>query len=120
MNRKLHVLIADDDKAIVDAIGLYLEFEGFDVSSTYDGNTLLDLSRPFPNVIVLDIWMSGVDGLEICRKLKRDPERKHIPILIMSASRDLKQSATAAGAQGSISKPFEMQDLLDLINDLAQ
>ncbi|SEM94563.1 two-component system, OmpR family, alkaline phosphatase synthesis response regulator PhoP/two-component system, OmpR family, response regulator VicR [bacterium A37T11] len=115
MSKKLHVLVADDDRAIVDAISLYLEFEGYDVSTTYDGNSLLNLVSPFPDVIILDIWMSGVDGLQICRQLKQDPKRKQIPILIMSASRDLKPSAEAAGADGSISKPFDMQELIDHI-----
>lgn len=119
MSKPLHILIADDDKAIVDAISLFLEFDGFEVSSTYDGQILLDLAPPFPDVIVLDIWMSGVNGLDICRKLKQDPERKHIPILMISASRDLKTSAEDAGADDSLAKPFDMHDLISRIHQLS-
>ena len=64
------IMIADDDAAIVDVIELILSFEGYTVRSTLKGETLMDMNDNFPDLILLDIWMSGWDGREICKKLK--------------------------------------------------
>ncbi len=111
-------MIADDDPGIVDAIGLMLEFEGYQVSSTVNGSTVLGIKDKYPDVLVLDIWMSGQDGREICRQLKKDLSLKHIPVLMISASKDIGQSALDAGADDFLAKPFEMDDLLGKIDQL--
>lgn len=112
------VMIADDDPGIVDAIGLMLEFEGYEVSSTVNGATVLDMKDRFPDLLVLDIWMSGQDGRDICRQLKSDEITQHIPVLMISASKDIKQSALDSGANDFLAKPFEMNDLLGKIDQL--
>ena len=112
------IMIADDDPGIVDAIGLMLEFEGYEVSSTVNGATVLEMKEKYPDVLVLDIWMSGQDGREICRQLKNDDQMRHIPVLMISASKDIRQSAMDAGANDFLAKPFEMDDLLRKIDYL--
>jgi DNA-binding response OmpR family regulator len=67
---------------------------------------------------MLDIWMSGYDGRDICRQLKNDPEFSKIPILMISASRDIRQSAIDAGANDFMEKPFEMDSLLNKVEVL--
>jgi len=113
-------MIADDDPGIVDAIEMLLEFEGYEVSSTVDGSTVLDMKHDLPDLLLLDIWMSGEDGRDICKKLKQEPLTKNIPVIMISASRDIKESAMEAGADDFLAKPFEMDDLLKKIEDLTK
>lgn len=112
------IMIADDDPGIVDAIEMLLEFEGYAVTSTVDGADVLDLKDELPDLLLLDIWMSGEDGRDICKKLKQLDATKNIPVIMISASRDIKESALAAGADDFLAKPFEMNDLLDKIKRL--
>jgi CheY-like chemotaxis protein len=114
------IMIADDDPGIVDAIEMLLEFEGYEVTSTVDGSTVLDMKENLPDLLLLDIWMSGEDGRDICKKLKQEPLTKNIPVIMVSASRDIKESAMEAGADDFLAKPFEMNDLLKKIEDLTK
>ena len=111
-------MIADDDPGIVDAIELLLEFEGYQVSKTIDGSTVLDMKMELPDLLLLDIWMSGEDGRDICKKLKQEDATKDIPVIMISASKDIKESAMAAGADDFLAKPFEMNELLSKIKNL--
>lgn len=106
------ILVADDDPAIVDAVQMMLELEGYEVDTTTNGETVYKIKEQFPDLLLLDIWMSGQDGREICKYLKNEPHTKHIPIIMISASRDVIDSAKKAGADDFIAKPFEMNELL--------
>lgn len=112
------IMIADDDPGIVDAVEMLLEFEGYKVSSTIDGSTVLDMKTELPDLLLLDIWMSGEDGRDICKKLKQTELTKNIPVIMVSASRDIKESALEAGADDFLAKPFEMNELLGKIKKL--
>ncbi|RYY37111.1 MAG: response regulator transcription factor [Sphingobacteriaceae bacterium] len=112
------IMIADDDPGIVDAVEMMLAFEGYDVRSTYYGSDVLKLQENLPDLLLLDIWMSGEDGRDICKKMKEDEQKKHIPIIMISASKDIKQSAMDAGADDFLAKPFEMNDLMQKIDVL--
>ncbi len=115
---KKKILVADDDPAIVESTTLILEEFGYMVDSTVDGETIYKMERDFPDLLLLDIWMSGQDGREICKYLKGEKMTKHIPIIMISASRDIKQSATEAGADDFLAKPFNMEDLIQKIEKL--
>ena len=106
------ILVADDDPAIVDCLQIMLEDADYDVAATSSGQTI-SLAKSFhPNVILLDIWMSGQDGRNICKYLKKQADTKSIPIIMISATRDLAESAKNAGAEDFIAKPFQMDYLL--------
>lgn len=109
------ILVADDDPGILDAIEMMLEFEGYQVSSTSDGSTILDIKDNYPDLLLLDVWMSGQDGRVICKELKRRKSTKNIPVILVSASTDLKKSARESGADDFLEKPFSMTDLLNKI-----
>jgi DNA-binding response OmpR family regulator len=117
-DRHKKIMVADDDPGIVDAICLMLDFEGYEVSSTVNGATVIDMKNEYPDLLVLDIWMSGQDGRDICRQLKKDEKTSHIPVLMISASKDIRQSALDSGADDFLAKPFEMDDLLSKIDVL--
>jgi DNA-binding response OmpR family regulator len=116
--KQKRIMIADDDPGIVDAVEMLLEFEGYQVTSTVDGSTVLDMKDELPDLLLLDIWMSGEDGRDICKKLKSLSATKNIPVIMISASRDIKESALAAGADDFLAKPFEMDELLRKIEQL--
>src|SRR5689334_14301646 len=117
MNRRLlvkkkKILVADDDPAIVDAIQIMLEDAGYEAETSVDGETIYKMERDYPDLLFLDIWMSGMDGREICKYLKNQESTKDIPIVMISANRDTAKMAKEAGADDFLEKPFEMDDLL--------
>jgi DNA-binding response OmpR family regulator len=112
---KKKIMIMDDDAAIVDAITMMLEFEGYEVISTSDATNLLSSNVPLPDLLLLDIWMSGTDGRDICKHLKQSRKTKALPIVLVSASREIEKSARDSGADDFLSKPFEANDLLQKI-----
>ncbi len=109
------ILVADDDPAILEVIALILEFEGYEVNTTADGDNLRQIKKELPDVILLDIWMSGVDGRDVCADLKKNPATKDIPIIMISANKDASQIAQQCGADDFIAKPFEMDELLSKV-----
>ncbi|HEX8019158.1 MAG TPA: response regulator [Mucilaginibacter sp.] len=114
------IMIADDDPGIVDAVEMLLEFEGYEVTSTVDGTTVLEMKKNLPDLLLLDIWMSGEDGRDICKKFKESELTKDIPVIMISASRDVRESAIAAGANDFLAKPFEMDELLKKVEQFTQ
>ncbi len=109
------ILVADDDPAILDAISLVLEDEGYQVHTTPDGNKVLSLNGQLPDLILLDIWMSGVDGRDICLHLKSQAKTRDIPIILISANRDTAEISAQVGADDYVCKPFDIDDLLSKV-----
>lgn len=109
------ILVADDDPAIVESMRLILEEFGYEVESTVDGQTIYKMKKNFPDLLLLDIWMSGQDGRKICKYLKKEDMTKSIPVIMISASRDIRQSTLEAGADDFIPKPFDMHMLLEKV-----
>ena len=106
------IMVVDDDPAILDSIGLLLEFEGYLVNTTSNASGLLKMENGFPDLLLLDIWMSGIDGRDICKFLKQKATTKNIPIVLISASREIERSAMDCGANDFLAKPFDVSDLL--------
>lgn len=114
-NRTKKILVVDDDPDILDAFQLMLEDAGYEVTTTEKGEyaeNLHDANGGLPDVIILDVLLSGKDGRIICQKLKSQEDTKHIPIIMISAHPNAKQSAKAVGADNFLAKPFEMEELL--------
>jgi CheY-like chemotaxis protein len=102
------ILCVDDDPLIVQLFGDILRFHGYTVLCAGDGETALEVAaRERPAAILLDIMMSGIDGFEVCRRLKADRDLKAIPVIILTAMNDPKLSAHAfeVGAQLALQKP---------------
>lgn len=111
-----HVLIADDDLAILDATKLILEYEGYHVTTASDGDTVRKIYEELPDIILLDIWLSGADGTEIARFLKEQERTRHIPIILFSANRNIGELAQKTGVEDILVKPFDMADLLQKVH----
>lgn len=112
------VLLADDDESIIDATSMMLEYVGYHVKGTIDGAKVLAMAQSLPDVIILDVWMSGVDGRDICKLLKTGQDTSRIPIIMISASKDIKSSVMACGADDFVEKPFDIEILIASIGRL--
>ena len=108
-------MIIEDDPAILDSVSLLLELEGYQVSTVSDPSGLFTMEEGFPDLFLLDIWMSGTDGRDVCKFLKQKTSTNKIPVVLISASREIEKSAKEAGADDFISKPFETSELLEKV-----
>ena len=110
MNRK--ILVVDDDKKTVDLIRLYLEKDGYGVLAAYDGRQALELARQKrPDLIVLDLMLPEVDGVDVCRILRAESK---IPIIMLTAktTEEDKLLGLDLGADDYVTKPFSPRELL--------
>jgi CheY-like chemotaxis protein len=110
------IMLIDDDKDVLDAMSMVLEDNGYEVSSVYKTdlvyNKVLSLK---PNLIILDLVLSGRDGKEICRNFKSNELTKSIPIVLSSAHPSADKAAQEAGADGFLPKPFDSEDLIKIV-----
>lgn len=109
------ILVADDDPAICDALQFMLEDEGYNVYTTSNGNTIEKCNVEIPDLLLLDIWMSGEDGREVCKAIKINEQTTQLPVILISASPDLARSAKEAGANAFVAKPFKMDQLISVV-----
>ena len=111
------IFIADDEVDILDILKLMLKTHGYDVTATSDPTIIFSYEpSQLPDIILLDIWMSGLDGRDVCRQLKLSELTKHIPVIFISANSNIVEIAAECNAEGYIAKPFEMSHLLSTIN----
>lgn len=114
-DRQPFILVVDDDPGILDALRFLFEGEGYRVKTCEKGDyaeSLRDESGDAPDLIILDVLLSGKDGRTICRKLKDHLETRHIPVVMISAHPDAERSAREVGADAFVAKPFAIDDLL--------
>lgn len=116
-----YVMAVDDDPEVLDTLGRVLEREAFDVNlanSAAEAIVLLD--KRVPDVMILDIIMPGMDGITLCRQLRRDPRFMALPILFLTAkgSTDDIVDGLDAGADDYVIKPFELAELRARIHAL--
>lgn len=113
---KKKILIAEDDKAIIEVVKIILENEGYLILATDREEAIHEaLKKESPDLILLDIWLSGEDGGKIAKYLKEKKETKHIPIVIMSANNETEKITKDAGADDFLLKPFNIDDLLYIV-----
>jgi DNA-binding response OmpR family regulator len=110
------ILIVDDDPGMRDAFRLILDRAGYDPEVLAAADAILEGRQPAPELYILDKQLSGVDGLDVCRFLKRQDSTQHIPVIIVSATPHVARSAEAACADAFIEKPFRKQVLLDAVS----
>ncbi|MFJ5259804.1 response regulator transcription factor [Streptomyces sp. NPDC088387] len=110
-----HVMVAEDDIDQAELIRRYLEHEGHTVTATGDGRAVLDQLRRHPSdLVILDVMMPGVDGLDVCRVIRADADLAHLPVLLLtarSAEEDLLLGLDL-GADDYMTKPFSPRELM--------
>jgi two-component system, OmpR family, response regulator MprA len=118
----MKILVVDDERAVRESLRRALELEGYEIELAGDGREALTLlqngDESQPDVVILDVLMPGVDGLEVCRRLRASGNR--VPVLMLTA-RDEVQSRVAgldAGADDYVTKPFALEELLARVRAL--
>ncbi|HET9786714.1 MAG TPA: PAS domain S-box protein, partial [Pyrinomonadaceae bacterium] len=118
------VLIVDDNQKVLDLLVELLKPEGYEVAAASDGAIALDLVASFePDVVVSDVVMPQVDGIELCRRIKQNPKTATIPVLLMSGSRQTSDDSIeglTAGADDYLDIPFRHEALLVKVASLIE
>ncbi len=108
------ILIVDDEKDIVELVAYNLEREGFRTLRAYDGHQALQyISEKKPDLVILDLMLPGINGLEICRLLRKKTETEGLPIIMLTAKSESVDKITGLeiGADDYITKPFNVREL---------
>ena len=110
----MKILVVDDEKDIVDLIAYNLEKEGFAVLKAYDGEEALELvGLEKPRLVILDLMLPGIQGLEVCKFIRKNPETASLPIIMLTAKGEEidKILGLEMGADDYITKPFSVREL---------
>jgi two-component system phosphate regulon response regulator PhoB len=109
------ILVVDDEEDIVELVSYNLSREGYHVLSSLTGEEGLDsLREKLPDLVILDLMLPGLDGLEVCKQIRADTRTSHIPIIMLTAKADEADQVTGleVGADDYIPKPFSPRVLL--------
>ena len=115
----VRVLVVDDDPVILELLRINFEIEGFEVISAADGQEGLERARAEqPDVVLSDIMMPRVDGLQLLARLRDDPTTAGLPVVLLSAKAQNNevQRGLALGADDYVTKPFDPLELIDRVN----
>jgi two-component system, OmpR family, response regulator VicR len=114
------ILIIEDDPDISDILNDILQTEGYDVVLSADGEACDHLPDIMPDLILMDVRLKqpGQNGDAICLQLKSDIHTRSFPVILLSAENDLRALSKACGANGFLSKPFDMTTLLCKVRDM--
>ena len=118
----MRVLAVDDDPQILQLLQLTLGLDGFDVSTASNGGEALEcIAEDAPDVVLLDVMMPGVDGWEVCERLKADAATRDLPVVFLSARSQLadRTRGMELGATAFMTKPFDPTELHNLLQDIA-
>lgn len=109
------IIFADDDPSIQEVINLILE-DDYKITTFSRGEPLMNNEFEVPDLFLVDKQLpGGVDGLDICKFLKNQEATRHVPVIVISASPNLRKLAREAGADDTIEKPFPITELRNLI-----
>ena len=113
------ILVIEDDKDIRDTIVYILQEENYEVIASEDSKILKSINDHKPNLILLDNWLtdwkSDANGQQLSKGLKSDPATSHIPVIIISAVSNIKEIAEAGLADGYLRKPFDLNELIEIV-----
>ena len=114
----LKILIVDDDPAILDAMEVALNLEGYEVESTTKGEETFSKIDSFsPDLVLIDVYLAGMDGRDICQKIKAKEKTSKLPVVIFSADKSMKQVFKECKADDFIGKPFKMDEMYEKIKN---
>lgn len=106
------ILIVDDSKDILEGMKMFLEIKKYIVKTIFDANKVYKEIEEFePDILILDIYLSGLDGRELCQILKETANTKHIKIILFSAATNALEDYKTYGADASLEKPFGLEEI---------
>jgi DNA-binding response OmpR family regulator len=115
---RFRVLVVDDDPVIVRLLEVNFRLEGFHVRTASNGEEALEKAADErPDVVVLDVMMPGLDGWEVCARLREDPKMADVPVVFLSARAqdDDRSHGYALGIMEYVTKPFDPADLIEIV-----
>ncbi|MDD5016207.1 MAG: response regulator, partial [Atribacterota bacterium] len=113
--RKEKILVVDDEKDIIELLQYNLEKEGYKISAVFSGEQCLENAKTeLPDLILLDLMLPEIDGLDVCKFLKNNPQTSHIPIIMLTAKGEEPDIVLGLelGSDDYITKPFKIRELL--------
>lgn len=117
MDKLKKVFVFDDNTDILELCTIILEDAGYDIKTSSTSNNIIDQVMSFiPDIIFMDNWLPDVGGIDATKELKGHDTLKNIPVIYFSANNDVKALAEQAGADGYLSKPFDIHELEDIIS----
>ena len=122
MEKAQQILVVDDDPDIGTMIKMMLEYKGYTVTVSDRAEQAEDIiykNNRF-DLIIMDMLLSGMNGTDVCKNLKKNPVTSQTPVMMISAHPNAKEICLQAGADDFISKPFDMQDILAKIKRLIE
>jgi CheY-like chemotaxis protein len=116
-----HILIVEDEESLLKLESILLSSKWYKVTGVRDGLAALnEIEKCKPDLILLDIMMPGIDGFEVCRRIKENPDTRDIPVVMLTAKKSTADQArgTEVGADAYMTKPFKSLKIIDVISSL--
>jgi len=119
--KKNRILIVEDEESLLKLESILLSSKGYQVTGVMDGKSALDeINARKPDLVVLDIMLPELDGFEVCKRIKEDPETAGIPVVMLTAKKNSQDYARGmqVGADAYVTKPFKSAQVIELIEGL--
>lgn len=117
MVKNKKVFVFDDNADILELCTIILQDAGYDIRTSSTSNHIIDQVMAYmPDIIFMDNWLPDVGGIDATKELKANSILKNIPVIYFSANNDVKSLADQAGADGYLSKPFDIEELENMIS----
>jgi DNA-binding response OmpR family regulator len=113
------IWVIDDDEGILEVVNIILTSVGYQVKTSLNGQCFQNINKngDKPDLILLDVLLSGEDGRDICKRLKSQEKTKDIPIIMLSAHSNARKIKDLCGAEAFLAKPFDVDELIDLVDE---
>ncbi|MBC7866953.1 MAG: response regulator [Gloeobacteraceae cyanobacterium ES-bin-316] len=119
MKSDTKILIIEDDPDIGEMLQMMLQYKSFNVTLIEASEKAAGIMRNHAiSLVIMDMLLSGTNGIDVCGDFKSDPTIAHIPVIMMSAHPDAKVGCLEAGADDFISKPFDLKDIIQKVDSL--
>jgi DNA-binding response OmpR family regulator len=109
-------MVAEDDRDISELVSVILTSHGFLVQACFDGTEAqTKIPKLKPDLVIMDLWLPGIDGIKLTKKLKNSRQTKNIPVIIVSAQNALQKAVNKCNADDFLEKPFNLEDLVAIV-----
>ena len=118
---KNRILIVEDEESLLKLESILLSSKGYNVTGVMDGKSALEeVTLNKPDLVILDIMLPEMDGFEVCRRIKENPDTRHVPVVMLTAKKNSQDVAHGqqVGCDAYITKPFKSSKVLDTIQEL--
>lgn len=119
--KKKRILIIEDEDSLLKLESILLTSKGYEVVGAKDGKSGLDeLARCKPDLVILDIMLPGIDGFEVCKLIRGNPETQTIPVVMLTAKKSLQDNERGmqVGADAFVTKPFKSAHVIEIVETL--